>query len=130
VQEFGGEADASELQQAATALHGFLDARAERNWAAACTYLSKQTKQGFTQLGGSSAGKAATCPAGLAALSGRVPTQTLREAAVADVGSLRTQGEAGFLLYRGIPEGAVYAIAVAKEGSHWRVAALAGTPLN
>jgi hypothetical protein len=128
VQEFGAEAPDSELDQAAAALHGFLDARAERNWAAACTYLSAQTKRAFVQLGGSTASQG--CAAALSALSGDLPTATLREAAVADVGSLRRQATRGFLIYRGAPKGTVYAIPLAREGRAWKIASLAGTPLN
>ncbi len=131
VQEFGAEASESELQAAATALHGFLDARAERNWAAACAYLSKATKQGFAQLGAGGSGAAGRgCAAILGALSGRVPTSTLREAAAADVGSLRRQGDRGFLIFRGAPKGTIYAISVAREGDAWKVASLSGVPLS
>jgi hypothetical protein len=128
VQEFGSEGQQSELETAATALHGFVDARAERNWAAACNYLSKAAKQGFAPSSASS--QPPSCAATLAALSGKVPTATLREAAVADVGSLRREGESGFLIYRGAPSGTVYAISIAKQGGAWKIASLAGTPLN
>jgi hypothetical protein len=128
VQEFGAEADESELEAAATALHAFLDARAERNWAAACTYLSAETKHGFAQI--TSASHPAGCATTLATLSGKVPTATLREAAIADVASLRSEGKRGFLIYRGAPEGTVYAISMAKERDRWKVASLAGISLN
>lgn len=128
VQEFGAEAGESELQAAATALHGFLDARAARNWAAACAYLSVATKEGFAQLNATSQPR--SCAATLATLSGKVPTATLREAAVADVGSLREEGGQAFLIYRGPPKGTVYAIPMAREDGAWKLASLAGTPLN
>ena len=131
VQEFGAEASEAELEQAATALHGFLDARAERNWATACGYLSKATAQSFSQLGAGGSGSGAKgCAANLAALTGKTPTSTLREAAVADVGSLRTEGEQAFLIYRGAPKGTIYAIPIAKEGAAWKVASLSGVPLS
>lgn len=131
VQEFGAEASESELEEAAAALHAFLDARAVRNWAAACLYLSQTAKQSFAQLGGGGSGSGAkSCAATLAALSGRVPTATLREAAVADVGSLRTEGGQAFLIYRGAPKGTVYAISIAREDGTWKVASLAGVPLS
>jgi hypothetical protein len=131
VQEFGAEADPSEFDQAAAALHAFLDARAQRNWAAACTYLSTETKYGFTRLPvGSGRDQPASCAATLAALSDKVPTSTLREAAVADVGSLRVESEQAFLIYRGAPGGTIYAIPLRREAGAWRIASLAGTPLN
>lgn len=127
VQEYGGEAPESELRHAAAALHGYLDARAERDWAAACGYLSAPTKRSLAQLPGTAH---RGCAAGLAALSGNVPTATLREAAVADVGSLRAQGDRGFLLYRGAPKGMIYGIPVLREASRWRLGSLSGIPLD
>jgi hypothetical protein len=129
VQEFGAEADEAELRAAATVLHGFLDARAARNWAAACDYLSKATKQSFGQLSAASE-QPAGCAASLAALSGKVSITTLREAAVADVGSLRAEGGQAFLIYSGAPKGTVYAISMSREGGAWKVASLSGVPLS
>lgn len=129
VQEFGSEGSDADLQAAATALHGFLDARAERNWAAACGYLAGSARQSLSQaLPG--AENAATCAAGMAALSGKVPTATLREAAQADVGALRTEGDRSFLIYRAPPEGTIYAMPMSRQGDNWKVAALSGLPLN
>ncbi len=110
------------------ALHGFLDARAERNWAAACGYLSQGATQGFGSAVTGSAGS--SCAATLAALTGKVPTSTLREAAVADVGSLRVKGGQAFLIYSGAPKDTVYAISVSREGGAWKVASLSGVPLS
>lgn len=108
-------------------MHAFLDARAARNWAAACAYLSAETKHGFAQL--ATGAKPATCPAALAGLSGKVLTATLREAAIADVGSLRSEGEQAFLIYHGA-QGVTYAIPVSREGGAWKIASLTGTPLS
>ena len=107
-----------------TALLALLIARAARNWAAACGYLSQGAAQG---LGSAAAGS--SCAATLAALTGKTPTATLREAAVADAGSLRTEGDQAFLVYRGAG-GTVYAISMAREGGPWRVASLSGVPLS
>ncbi len=127
VQEFGSEASESEMQAAAAALHGFLDARTERNWAAACGYLSRPTRQGIEGLGGS--GGSQSCAAALGALSANVPRSNLREAAIADVGALRSEGDRAFLIYRGAEE-VVYAIAMSREGGEWKVGSLAGVPLS
>ncbi|HEX3041705.1 MAG TPA: hypothetical protein VHP56_06410 [Solirubrobacterales bacterium] len=127
VQEFGEEASAAEFEQAARALHGFLDARAERNWAAACDYLSRGAAQGVRGADTGSAGS--SCAATLAVLSGKVPSVTLREAAIADVGSLRREGDHGFAIYRGAG-GTVYAIPMGRERNTWKVASIAATPLS
>jgi hypothetical protein len=130
VQEFGEEGSESELQQAATALHGFLDARAEGDFKAACSYLGPETAKSLQQLAAASKGlQGAACPQLLAALSKGVPVSTLAEAAQANVGSLRFEGERAFLIYRGAAK-QVYAIAMVKQGGEWKVASLSGTPLG
>jgi hypothetical protein len=129
VQEFGSEASEAELQAAATALHGFLDARAERNWAAACGYLAKSARDSLSPAV-ARAESAESCAAVMAALSGNVPTATLREAANANVGALRTEGDHAFLIYRAPPEGTIYAMPMSRQGDNWKVAALSGLSLN
>lgn len=130
VQEFGEEASNSELQSAAAALHGFLDARAAKDWVAACSYLAGSVTESLQQLAAHAKqlqGKG--CPELLEALSGGVPASTLAEAAQADVGSLRVEGDRGFILYRGV-HNVVYGVSMAREGGAWKVASLSGTPLN
>ena len=51
------------------------------------------------------------------------------EAEQANVRSLRTEGEQAFVIYTG-PHGAILAMPMANEGGDWKVASLAGTPLN
>jgi len=131
VQEFGDEAGSSELAAAAAALHNFLDARAEGNWAAACEYMSKTIIESFEKL----AAKAKTiadksCAGILEKLTNPAAKGSMRtEAAQADVHSLRTEGEQAFLIYTALG-GTVLAMPVANEGGDWKVASLAGSPLN
>lgn len=141
IQEYGQEASEPELQEAAESLHGFLDARAERNWAAACGYLSKDVVDSFEHIAemarkateakqlpaGTIKGKG--CAAALDALSSRLPTSNLHEAAIANVGALRVKGDQAFLIYRGA-QGVVAAIQVIREAGAWKVGALNGIPLN
>jgi hypothetical protein len=129
VQEYGSEADESELKAAARSLHGFLDARAERNWAAACTYLAESLTGSFEQVAETSSPLPHGCPATLAALSGQVPASNLHEAAVADVGSLRREADRAFLIYRAAHR-VVCAISMVREEGAWKVASLSGVPLN
>jgi hypothetical protein len=51
------------------------------------------------------------------------------EAQKADVGSLRTEGDRAFVIYQGIG-GTILAMPMANEEGAWKVASLAGTPLN
>jgi hypothetical protein len=130
VQEFGAEAGGSELDEAAATLHGFFDARAEGDWTKACTYVAASVTGSLQKLAGSSKQlKGKGCGAILEAVSGGVPRSTLEEAAEADVGALRVEGDRSFLLYHGA-HNTNYAIPMAKEDGAWKVAALAGTPLS
>lgn len=129
VQEFGAEAGTSELEAAATVLHNFLDARAEGNWAAVCQYLSKSTIESFEQLAAQTKGGATSCGAILAGITNPNAQAALKvEAEKADVGSLRTEGGQAFLIYT--TDGTILAMPMADEAGTWKVASLAGTPLN
>ena len=131
VQEFGSEAGASEREAAAAALHGFLDAGAQGDWAAACGYMSRQLAESIEKLGGQAKQlKGAGCAGVLRVITNPAAKQELKEeAARADVGSLRTEGGQAFIIYKGLG-GAVLAMPMAKEAGAWKVASLAGTPLD
>lgn len=130
VQDFGSEASEEEFDEAAAAVHGFFDARARRDWEVACGYLASDVAESFEQLTKGSKGPGGTdCATVLETLSGGVPQSALKEAAVADVGSLRVEGERAFVLYRG-SGGTVFAIPMKNENGSWKVASLAGTPLT
>jgi hypothetical protein len=129
VQEFGEEADTSEFEAAAAALHNFLDARAEGNWAAVCQYLSKSTIESFEKLAAQTKGGATSCGAILAGITNPNAQAALKaEAEKADAGSLRTEGGKAFLIYT--TDGTILAMPMADEAGAWKVAGLAGTPLN
>lgn len=131
VQEFGEEAEPSEFEAAATTLHNFLDARAEGNWAAACEYMSRSTVESFEELAARATGiEDKSCGGILEKLTNPAAKQALKaEAEKADVGSLRSEGDRSFVIYTGA-EGTILAMPMAKEGGSWKVASLAGTPLN
>jgi hypothetical protein len=130
VQEFGEEADASEFEAAATVLHNFLDARAEGNWAAVCQYLSKSTVESLEQLASrTKQGGDKSCGTILAGIINPDAQAALKaEAEKADVGALRTEGDQAFLIYT--TDGIILAMPMADEAGIWKVAGLAGTPLN
>lgn len=131
IQEFGQEASSAEMALAASTLHAYLDARAERRWDDACSYLSAEAVAGIEQFAAAFAQEQGIegCADVLGALSGKASDQALREGAQADVGSLRAQGGRGFLLYHGA-HGVDYAIAVAEEGGEWKLASPEATPLS
>jgi hypothetical protein len=129
IQDFGEESDETELEEAAGALHDFYVARAEEDWREACGQLSRVVIQQLEQLGARSKSGSKGCTATLAAMTPPLPPSVLRESTIVDAGSLRTEGDRGFLIYRGA-EKTVYAINMAHEGDSWKVAALAGVPLS
>jgi hypothetical protein len=127
IQEFGAEADASDFEATATALHGYLDARAAGAWRAACSYMSPGVAKSLAQLNGGS-GAGASCPEIIASLSAAVPAAALREAADAEAGALRTEGDRAFLLFHGA-HGLDYFMPMAAEEGSWKVAAVAASAM-
>jgi hypothetical protein len=131
VQEYGAEADSREFEAVAAVLHDFLDARAEGNWAVACQFISKAIIRSFEALhaGGKQAG-AGGCAGTLEKLINPVAKDLMRaEAAQADVGSVRVEGERSFVIYTGV-ESAVLAMPMTNEHGSWKVSSLTGTPLG
>lgn len=131
VQEFGKEAGQGELDAAAVALHNFLDARAQGNWAAACDYMAKSVVESFEKLAAQAKQlKDTSCAGILEKLTNPAAKAAMKqEAEKANVGSLRVEGDRSFVIYKG-SKGAVLAMPMVNEGGKWKVASLAGTPLN
>ena len=127
IQEYGREAGSPEFAEAAAALHDYLDARAARAWSAACRYFgSEATKQFVAQLNQGHGTGGPGCVGLLAALSADVPGAVLRQAAVADVGALRADGNRGYLLFHGAG-GTRYFMPMVREGGQWLVGAIAAS---
>lgn len=129
VQEYGEEAEGSEFEQAASALHGFLDARAAEEWGAACSYLAPNVVASLEEEASARAeGGERSCAAALETITNPEGKEELREeAAQADVGSVRVEGGSGFVIYRAL--GSVFALAIVRNGGEWKVAGLGGYPL-
>jgi len=125
IQESGVEASAAERDQAAAALHGYLEAGVRRDWEEACRHLATPTHEQIA-LGIGLEGE--DCRLVLDAFFAEVSRQRFAAAAVATVGSFRVEGERGFLLYHGA-EGVDYSMPMVRERGQWRVAAAAGSAL-
>lgn len=130
IQEFGEEADASEFEAAAAALHDFLDARASEDWESACAAVSQEVKQSLEKLAAQAKQlDDASCAGVLEALTNPAAKRILQEEATqADVASLRIEDDRGYAVYRS-SKGTVLAIPMANEDGDWKVAGLAGTPI-
>ena len=122
IQNFGKESSDVELDEAAEALHGYLDARAAGAWSDACKHLTPSLVAAISSTVQGAAGKG--CPALLSAFFANAPESSLQEEATADVASLRAKGDSGFAIYSGVG-GAVYFIPMVRQEGHWKVAALA-----
>lgn len=130
IQEFGDESDESELQEAAEVVHGFYVSRAAEEWDKACSYLSKSNVEQLEQLANQSAqSKGADCATVLKAFTRPLPASVEREITTVDAGSLRREGEQGFLIYYGAGH-VKYAMPLREEGGSWKVTALSGTTLG
>jgi hypothetical protein len=130
IQEFGDESDESELQDAAEVVHGFYVSRAEEKWETACSYLAKSNIEQLEQLANQATqSKGADCATVLKAFTRPLPAAVEREITTVDAGSLRREGEQGFLIYYGAGH-VKYAMPLREEGGSWKVTALSGTTLG
>lgn len=130
IQEFGDESGESELQEAAEVVHGFFVSRAAEEWDQACSYLAKANIEQLEQLANRSAqSKGADCATVLKAFTRPLPASVEREITTVNAGSLRREGEQGFLIYFGAGH-VKYAMPLREEGGSWKVGALSGTTLG
>lgn len=130
IQEFGGESDESELQEAAEVVHGFYVARTEDQWDTACSYLSKSSIEGLEKLASQAPqSQGADCATVLKAFTRPLPADLEREVTTVDAGSLRREGDEGFLIYYGAGH-ETYAMPLIEEGGSWKLTALSGTTLS
>jgi hypothetical protein len=119
IQEFGDESSESELQEAAEVVHGFYAARAKKEWSKACSYLAKSNIEQLEQLGSQSPQlKSGGCAPILRAFTRPLPAAANRQVTTVDAGSLRHEGEQGFLIYFGAGH-ARYAMPLRDEGGTW-----------
>lgn len=130
LQDYGAEAGSTEREEAAAALHAFLDARAARQWAAACAYLSVGALAALEQIPQyAERPDISGCPEILGALGSEAAQRLLREGAVADVGALRVEDNRGFVLYHGAG-GHELVMPMAREDGSWKVGTIEPVPLG
>jgi hypothetical protein len=127
VEEFGEEGDGSELQEAAEVVHSFYVARVAGEWARACSYMAASQVEQLEQLAAQSPQlKGKGCPPILDALTRPLSDSLKVEITTVDAGSLRRDGEQGFLIYRGARD-TVYSMPLEEEDGEWKVSALAAS---
>lgn len=128
--DFGEEGSSSELEEATETVHDFFLARSRQDWQAACAELSQAALTKIEHLAISSTGLAdKSCPSFLGAFT-RLSNRERRDSTVVDAGgSLREQGDHGFLIYYGAHE-VVYAMPLSREGEMWKLASLSSKQLS
>lgn len=126
VVEFGTEASSDDFEDVAAALHGYLDAKAAQDWELSCEYMSQEAIKSIAQF--DPEGDTSDCPALLEQFSSGTSPKILRRLAVADVGSVRIQGDQAHALYYGTQDLGFFMPMVYEEGQ-WRVRALAPSML-
>jgi hypothetical protein len=130
IEDFGEEASPEDRDAAGSAVEEFLRAQADGDSAAACSVMSASTKQNLELFleGASAKSVKNTCTELVDILRSQIPAKRLPQANSIDVTSVRIEGERGFVLYRD-PRGTESAFPVVREGSAWKVAAIAGQSL-
>jgi len=131
VQEFGDEAESGEFEAVAVALHNFLDARAEQNWAATCDYIAANLIESFEKLSAQAKQlEDKSCAGVLEKLVNPAAKGLIKaEAEQADVRSVRIEGDRAFVIYTAT-DGAVMLLPMVSEDGAWKASSLAGSPLG
>jgi len=127
IQTWGVEASAAERKEVTATLQAFYDARAEADWATACSYLAARVK---TEFGGFVRGKSgnAACAEAMRGLAQGIPPSAFdREARIDYVLSLRIGEGNAFLIYTRPGESKVFANAFGDEDGTWKVVSVGPT---
>jgi hypothetical protein len=127
VQEYGVESGSSERREASIALQAYLDARAEEDWGAACSYLAKKPMEQLERLQAAAAkqGKKLEGCAPTMALLKEGEAQSEEQSAITEVLSFRgggdISGDPSYLLYLAPPGKTLFSMPMYFEGGAWKV---------
>jgi hypothetical protein len=127
VQEYGVEADESQRTEAAIALQGYLNARAQEDWGAACSYLAKRPLEQLERLQDAAAKQGKElggCAATMAFLK-EGPSQLRAGAQITEVLSFRGEGDVSgdpsYLLFSAPPASTLYSMPMYLQAGAWKV---------
>jgi hypothetical protein len=121
---FGEQASPGDRAAAARAVHAFLSAQADGDSAKQCALLAAVAQRTLAGFGGVPQ-KSQTCPQLVEAFRSRISPQVLAQGDRIRVTDVRVAGDRGFVIYRSAT-GGTSAFAVVREGSAWKVGAIAG----
>lgn len=127
VQEYGVEADESERTEAAIALQGYLNARAQEDWPTACSLLAKRPMQQIEKIQSAAAKQGqdpGSCAATLALLR-ETQAEAIKQAQITEVLSFRGQGDLSgdpsYLIFVAPPSKTLYSMPMYLQGGSWKV---------
>lgn len=126
VVEFGVEASQEDFEAVAAAMHGYFDAKEARDWELSCEYMSSEAIESIAQF--DPTGDTSDCPALLESFSSGTSPEILSRVAVADVGSVRIDGDQAHALYIGARDFGFFMPMVFEDGL-WKVRAMAPSML-
>jgi hypothetical protein len=122
---FGDEASPQDRAAAAGAVQSFLRARADDDPAKECSLMATSTKANLAGFGGGMAENSQPCTELVEAVRARIKPKALAQGDRIQVTDVRVEGDRGFVIYQGA-SGERSAFAVVREGSTWKVGAIAG----
>lgn len=127
--DFGEEGSKEDLEEGARAVEDFFTARADGDWATACAQLARPMLAKIEHLATSTTDlEDKSCPSFLGTFT-RLSVKERRDSKVVDGGSLRKQGQRGFLIYYGAGK-VVYSMPLNREGDAWKLASLSSDRLS
>lgn len=130
IQAWGVEASEPEREELTAILQAFYDARADADWAKACTYLAADQEAEFAAFVKGKSGNSA-CAAAMRKLAPEVPQSAFeKEARIGRALSLRVGKGNAFLIYTRPGERKVFANAFADEGGTWKVVSVGPTAIE
>lgn len=124
---FGREGSEAELEEAAVVVRDYLVARAQGDFSAACSYLSKYMLEVVTQFAKQQG--TGGCVQGVKALAGPPAETNDRELTVVDASSLRRRKKRVFVIYTD-GYGSTFAMLMRPEGNAWKIQEFEPTPLS
>lgn len=125
---YGREASGGQRAPTERALAGYLAARAQGDWATACSFMSVVVRKQLEALVGTSAKGESSCPTAYATLAGRGTAQERADPLVHGLTALRVESPHAFALFYGAG-GQQYMMPMEEEGEGaWEVNQIAPVP--
>jgi hypothetical protein len=124
---YGTEASASQLAGAEAAISAYLGARAEGDWATACSLMSASVQRQIAVLSGEPGGGRSSCATAYSQLSERAPAAERADPLTQGLTALRVESPHAFALFYG-PGSRQYMMPLEEEGGAWKVTQIAPLP--